>query len=480
MPPAGRPGERPPERPPERPAEPTAQPPTTGQQETQAQEPSTTPGAEAATGAETAAVSAPNMLGHLLYGSRSVTFSYNRAGAIINVPNPGSTSIVNPAVADDESPLPRDRVGFRFNFYDNAQQVTGFGPPVFTRVNGALVGTSFSQTKEYDVEEYNFYFEKTFLDGRASVELRVPFSTGLSSNLNLSAGNVTGPAAGGGFGVTTTPEGSLGSEDTQFGHMTLLFKGLAYCGEKFSLTGGLALGIPSGADQTVNINDFAGTTTVGTATIQRERNIHIDDATWSLSPFVAFLSTPTDRLFSQGFVQVDVPLNKSGLNYSETFLRGTPPPLPGPPSFLTLTPPFSVGDRIGEQTLLQLDWGAGYWVLRDPERHWITGIAPSLELHYTTTLDNADLVTLPADSLLHVSGGRLVQESPPVVGNRRNRVDILDMTTAVTFLLGDRATVATAVAFPLKKADDRTFDWEFQLQLNYYFGGFGRRNAPNF
>jgi len=42
--------------------------------------------------------------------SRSVDFRYNRGAGPINVANNGSTSIVNPSVADDNSPLPRDRL----------------------------------------------------------------------------------------------------------------------------------------------------------------------------------------------------------------------------------------------------------------------------------------------------------------------------------------------------------------------------------
>jgi hypothetical protein len=75
---------------------------------------------------------------------------------------------------------------------------------------------------------------------------------------------------------------------------------------------------------------------------------------------------------------------------------------------------------------------------------------------------------------------QLVQEGPPRVGDLRNQVNILDITAATTFQLSDRATVATGFVFPLLGRNDRTFDWEFTLQLNYYFGGLGRRSAPNF
>jgi hypothetical protein len=431
------------------------------------------------------AVYAPNIIGDLLLASRSVNFRYNRAAGPVNVANNGSTSIVNPAVADDNSPLPLDRVGFRFNYFDNAQQVTGFGPPVF---NARGVGTSFAQTREYSVERYTFNFEETFLNRWASVELRAPFSTGLSSNLNLSAGDITGPGVGRAFAVNSTPERTLGSEGTQFDNMTLIFKGLVYRSCLLAISTGLALGIPSGADTDVRIVDYSGATTQGLATIQRERVIHIDNETWSLSPFLATLYTPTDRFFTQGFLQFDFPLNASTINYRDTFTRGTAPSIAqlsqlGLIRYPSLDPPFSVRSGISEQPLMKLDWGAGYWLLRDSSRAWLTGIAPSLELHYTTTLKDASVVTLPGDPLFQIDPNnprRLVQEQPPRVGNLKNRLDILDMTVASTFLISDRATLATGVAFPLKGKDDRTFDWEFHLQLNFYFGGVGRRFAPSF
>jgi hypothetical protein len=59
----------------------------------------------------------------------------------------------------------------------------------------------------------------------------------------------------------------------------------------------------------------------------------------------------------------------------------------------------------------------------------------------------------------------------PTVGNLRNRVDILDLTLGTTFELGSRTTLATAFSIPTRGNDDRTFNWEFQIQLNYFFGG---------
>jgi hypothetical protein len=447
------------------------------------QEPSANTGQEAATAAESFA--SPNMVGHLLFGSRTITFNYNRAAGPINVASPGSTSFTNPAVADDESPIPRDRFSFRFNYYNDANRVTGFGPAVFSTVNGQSVGTAGPVTRKFDAEDYTFYFEKTFLDGNASVELRVPFNTGLSNNLNLSAGTITGNVAPGVFSVASTPESTLGDYGTQFGNMTVLLKAMGYSCKTLSITAGLALEMPTGDNNSVNVIDYSGSTVQGVATIQRDRLIKVDNETWSLSPFLAYVSTPNEHFFNQGFIQLDVPLNSSTVNYTNTFLRGSAPPLPGVlRMFPTLNPPFTVKDHVAEQTLLQLDWGAGYWLMRDPNRCWLTGIAPTIELHYTTTLDHAQVVQLPSDNLLRLNPAdptRLIQEQGPRVGNTRDQVTILDMTTAVTWLIADKATVATGFAFPLLEGKDRTFDWEFQLQLNYYFGGgFSRRPVPNF
>jgi hypothetical protein len=418
------------------------------------------------------------MIGDLLFSSRSVTFNYNRAAGLINVANPGSTSVVNAAIADNNSPLPADRVYFRFNYFDDAQRVTGFGPPVF---DAQGVGTSFAQSRSFSLERYTFGFEKSFAEDRLSVEMRVPFSTTLSANLDLSAGTVTGPAAGPAtpfgpaFGVVSTPQNTLGSDGTQFEDLSLIFKGVVLRREGLALSGGLGLTVPTGADTDVRVTDYSGTVTQGLASIQRVRDIHIDNETWALSPFVAALASPTERLFFHGFLELDFPLNPSTINYSDTFTRGTAIP---PPAILTggvpiALPPFATRTGISEQSLLHADLGAGYWLMRDPCRPCLTGIVPTLELHYTTTLQNASVVSLPGDGLFTLNPGKvppLVPEPGPQIGSQRNRVDILDMTVGSTFVFSDRATLATGVSFPLRSGDNRTYDWEFHLQLNYYFG----------
>ena len=45
-----------------------------------------------------------------------------------------------------------------------------------------------------------------------------------------------------------------------------------------------------------------------------------------------------------------------------------------------------------EPTLLHLDVSAGYWLFHDESRSFVTGSAPIIELHYTSSLNNPGLV----------------------------------------------------------------------------------------
>jgi hypothetical protein len=239
----------------------------------------------------------------------------------------------------------------------------------------------------------------------------------------------------------------------------------------------------------VTVTDYLGDLRFNNAQFQRVRDFQINNETWSLSPFVAFLATPTCRFFVQGFAELDIPLNSSGVHYVENVIAA-----PGAPPFVAdrpgvVTPPFFDQESIRDQMLLHLDLGTGFWLMRRPENAWLTGIAPTLELHYTTTLTNAQILNLPRDPAVGFRGTgtfgangapNVVTFEPPnpTVGNLRGRIDLLDLTVGTTFEFANTATLATGFAFPLRTGDNRTFDWEFQIQFNIYFGGGPR--APSF
>jgi hypothetical protein len=215
---------------------------------------------------------------------------------LVPVPTRGSFNI-----ADNESPIPRDRVFTFWNYYSRAGfPPTGLNAPITTTttstINGVDVqGNPFTRTTTTSTttppaprvssNRETFGFEKTFLDGRASVELRAPL---------LQQGD-----GGAGFGADN------------FGDLTVIGK-YAFIldrntGNVFS--GGLAITVPSGRSIPIT-----------------EGNLHDT----LIQPFVGYLWN-FDQFFIQGFHSVAVPtdardvtllFNDLGVNY--WLYRGNP------------------------------------------------------------------------------------------------------------------------------------------------------------
>jgi hypothetical protein len=445
-----------------------------------------------ATGGEFASLAAPNMIGHArLGGFRSVSFFVNRSAGAGFTNAVGSTNISNANVADNNSPIPADSVYFRYTHFDDAVSVVGAGMQTPIQIApGVFQG--FTTTRFFDTDMYTFGLEKTFFDNQASVEFRLPFSRSLDPSLDLAYGRLTSgdlvqspvPGVPGQFFQTAaTPGNSLGNYATQFGDLALIFKWLFFRSEYWRFSMGLGGDIPTAPDERVRVTDFLGPL-VNLADTVRFREFHIKNQTWVLSPFLAGVWTPTDRLFAQGFLQYDAPLNSSEVTYSEWVMQTpTAPQLRADRGLGRLAPPFTVHEHIQEQQLFHIDIGTGYWLVKNREARFLTGFAPSVELHYVTTLQNADIVYLPGDLTARLDPAQrmFVTDPPPpapTVGNLRNRVDILDLTMGTTFEFAERTRLATAVAIPLRGDSNRTYDWELHLQLNYYFGGASRTPPP--
>ena len=167
------------------------QPQTPSPQQPAAAEP--TFGAEqaAAAGGDTVALAAPNMIGDLLGAGRSVSFFYQRTMGSVFINGTGATNISNPKVAENNSPLPEDRIYFRYNYFKDALSVVGdtgetvFDPTLGLSRTSAPRFRGITASKSYDVNAFTFGGEKTFFNGRFSIEARVPFSHTLSSDLDL-------------------------------------------------------------------------------------------------------------------------------------------------------------------------------------------------------------------------------------------------------------------------------------------------------
>jgi len=158
--------------------------------------------------------------------------------------------------------------------------------------------------------------------------------------------------------------------------------------------------------------------------------VHVDHEAVHLMPFVAMLHN-FDSWYWQSFVQLDIDTNGN--------------PVRADPAGLNLQ---SAG-VLQDQTLLFFDVGVGYW-LTDPDSEILPPIAATAELHYTTTLQDTDIV----------NGNGLA------IRNFTNRYDVPNLTVGAHIKVSSDVSVRPAMVIPLKNGHDRHFDYEAMLQVN--------------
>lgn len=245
-------------------------------------------------------------------------YMFRPDAVIVNVPSPGGGGAVGRVkIAENNSPIPRDRVFFNYSLFHNVP-LTSQGP---------------------EVNRYTPGFEKTFWNGNASVELRVPFASTLDSNLVA--------------GVTN-------GSNTEFGNATGILKLLLWSNDNWAFAGGLGVNAPTADDVVVSLPNGRPL-------------IAINNDAFHLQPFLGLLWTPSDRFFAQGFAQVDVDID-------------------GNPVWADLQ---NLGlerfGRLKDATLMIADVGIGYWIYRGASRR-VTGLAPVWELHYSRSLEDQDVL----------------------------------------------------------------------------------------
>src|SRR5262249_26577466 len=249
------------------------------------------------------------------------TYSFVAPGRVIAqpavvllVPSPADGNLAGRTkISDDNNPLPRDRVIVNYDYFDNPR-LTAQGVPV---------------------HRFSMGFEETFLEQGASIEVRVPFASTASSDL--------------------TADGVNGGGHVEFGDVNITLKALLYGGPVLSVAAGLGIATPTADDLRVFLAD-------GTHLAR------INNDAVVLTPYFAFLLTPTDRLFFQNWYEFSFDANGNEVlaNPDFTGLRG-------------------VG-RLNDQGLFQVDAQLGYWLYRSAGASGcLRGLAPFLELHYNST-----------------------------------------------------------------------------------------------
>jgi hypothetical protein len=241
-----------------------------------------------------------------------------------------------------------------------------------------------------NLDRYTFGIEKTCFDGWASFEVRLPFANTVNAD------------------PTAYQDTDL--DDTEFGNVALAFKGLVCRDATKVVSLGLGVILPTGDDFSVG----------GDVVFNRFAN-----ETVYLQPFLGVYHAPHDRLFTQFFTQFDFAANSNTVQIGE------------------------MSSDLRAQSLLMLDYSVGVWVLRDECNKYVRGIAPMVELHYTTTLEDQDYGA-------YAGQGIFVQDL---------RRDVLNLTGGLFFRLGEMSSLKIGAVAPLRDGMDKAFDSEIGVQF---------------
>jgi hypothetical protein len=303
-------------------------------------------------------------------------------------------------MAENDIAMPVDRVFFGYNHYADIFQMRsqpGFqpGPPGLFR--------------QEPIDRYTIGAEKTFFDQMTSIEVRMPFTGSFDASLP-----------------------GLGVNNGNFGNMALIFKGLLFRGQNLGIGAGMAVDTPTGSDFVARFSTV---------------NMRFVNQAVHLLPYVGFLYAPGDpqwgwgdNIFLTGFLQYDAAANGNNIRFETPNGR----------------PITSLG-KFNEQDLLFVDLSLGYWIYRNPLARW-SGLALISEMHYTTSVQNTDLVTAA------------VQGVGATVTNPSNRFDVMNGTFGFQVLMFDMSSLRVAGVFPMgSRMDQRFFDSEVQVQFNRRF-----------
>lgn len=392
---------------------------------------------------------APYMIGDLFGISNNFYFGYQSVSG--NVGSNNGTPLAGGRrlkIAETTSPMPRDRVFFSYNLFRGAYQTDGvIGGAV---PDGGFPSAAFVPTGEpsranngfrnFDNNRFLFGVEKTFFGGMTSAEVRIPFAYGLGNS--FTAGN----------------EGVPGDQDTFFDNVSVALKTLLYTNPTNAVSAGVILNTPTAGNvnlqQSVLVQD--GSVGIDTSPVDGgdiTSTLSVKNQSLHVSPFLGYLWTPNSRLFVQSYIQFDLAATGNDVIFT---------PIHGgnvqSPQNRTLT----------DQNLFQADVAVGYWVYRNPDSTGITGFAPILECHYTTTITDADILVFNQNS---DGSGFLPSQYQGIFGNTFHRLDIWNVTVGAAIQVGSRLQIGNGFVIPVSRGDgNNLFDWEYTLQLNYRYG----------
>lgn len=213
------------------------------------------------------------------------------------------------------------------------------------------------------------------------------------------------------------------SKAVEFGNVQTIVKTLLYNSDRFKFGAGMGIESPTANDMSVGI-------------VNGPTLLQLKNDSFHLQPYFGGIYLPTERTFIQTFVQFDIDVNGNRVMGN--------PDLNGLRDFGTL---YSL-------PLFLWDTQMGYWFYRSEDPSAIvSSIAGMIEFHWNTTLAS--------------EGGSLEFEGLRA-SNLLGDFSIFNMTVGTTIGIGEQTQMLVGTVFPL--SDDRSFDYEFAVYLNHYFG----------
>jgi hypothetical protein len=339
---------------------------------------------------------APNLIGaNFGAGTGNIDFANipHATVAKLVVPNAAESVLGRQTIGDDSSPMPHDRFFFDYDY---------------------LYSVPFSPGGNV-VDRFVSGFEKTFFDGQVSAEVRLPFGTTLDNDLVVKPKVVHGITH---WNYRTGYETLLGN--VAVGAKAVLF----HIPDELAISAGLLVTLPTASD--LSVAGLLAPLSSASATLRiKNESVHI-------GPYLGALWTPTDRLFLQGFFQVDFDANGQ-----EVVLENG-----GSSSDL---------GRDRDQTFAYFDAGVGYWIVRESGINW----AALFEVHYSASLDSPKAFDVsPAKVTLQSADGS---------------INLVDLTLGTSLQVQDNKTLSLAYIFAVGAGGDEQFTRELRATFNWYF-----------
>jgi hypothetical protein len=343
-------------------------------------------------------------------------------------------------VAEANAVAPDDRFLFSYRHFHNVS-------------SNNVLGT----TSTVDVERFLVGIEKSLLDGMISVDFRVPLLRELNSDLVIFDD---------GIGGTNLP---VADRHGTLGNLATTIKLLLTSRDNFAVSTGVAVNAPTAEDARISQDYLDPLIAIGDGSLAGT-----DDGTdflidgrfenniVNLTPFVAWSVVPRAGFFHQGFLQVDVPLNRGNAQIDAAG-NIEPDGVYGAETFA-----ISQTGKYEQQTLLRLNLSMGYWLYRGNRNDLVRGIAGMFEAHYTTALTDADPFVAELTTL--TDGINPANDVPVnvVAGSSRNSFDQVNLAAGCAVDLGGML-VTNGFIFPVTDGPDRSFDFEYNLQVNKRF-----------